>query len=183
MFRKLSIDSSAHMYNSYAAEILKKYGERAVKVLKQIPVEYIRSNVGFIWNSIDEYTPELVSEIIDKENLLSDEKFNSLHRYCKLWEDLKQLGEPEKKKLQYKLNFFGNVQDVGFRGTAQSYAKILGLTGYAKNLWDGSVECVVQGPESRIKILKKLLKKDFQISKLEETKQRVKVVHKEFLTF
>ena len=37
---------------------------------------------------------------------------------------------------------YGRVQGVGFRYTTQYEAKRLGLTGYAKNLDDGSVEVV-----------------------------------------
>lgn len=40
---------------------------------------------------------------------------------------------------------------VGFRYTTQYEAKKLGLTGYAKNLDDGSVEVVACGDEGRWK--------------------------------
>ncbi|WP_140397059.1 acylphosphatase, partial [Escherichia coli] len=40
---------------------------------------------------------------------------------------------------------YGRVQGVGFRYTTQYEAKKLGLTGYAKNLDDGSVEVVACG--------------------------------------
>ena len=48
---------------------------------------------------------------------------------------------------------YGRVQGVGFRYTTQYEAKRLGLTGYAKNLDDGSVEKLMQwlksgGPRS-----------------------------------
>ena len=42
---------------------------------------------------------------------------------------------------------YGRVQGVGFRYTTQYEAKRLGLTGYAKNLDDGSVEVVACGEE------------------------------------
>jgi len=42
---------------------------------------------------------------------------------------------------------YGRVQGVGFRYTTQYEAKKLGLTGYAKNLDDGSVEVVACGDE------------------------------------
>ena len=42
----------------------------------------------------------------------------------------------------------GHVQGVGYRYFAQKNASLLGLTGYAKNLDDGSVEVyAVGGPE------------------------------------
>lgn len=39
----------------------------------------------------------------------------------------------------------GRVQGVGFRYTTQHEAQRLGLTGYAKNMDDGSVEIVACG--------------------------------------
>lgn len=41
--------------------------------------------------------------------------------------------------------FFGRVQGVGFRYYATHMATHLGLTGWVKNLYDGSVEMEVQG--------------------------------------
>ncbi|STJ81425.1 acylphosphatase [Escherichia coli] len=46
---------------------------------------------------------------------------------------------------------YGRVQGVGFRYTTQYEAKRLGLTGYAKNLDDGSVEVVACGKKGRWK--------------------------------
>lgn len=40
---------------------------------------------------------------------------------------------------------YGRVQGVGFRYTTQHEAQRLGLTGYAKNMDDGSVEVVACG--------------------------------------
>lgn len=45
---------------------------------------------------------------------------------------------------------YGRVQGVGFRYTTQYEAKRLGLTGYAKNLDDGSVEVVACGDEGQV---------------------------------
>jgi acylphosphatase len=41
----------------------------------------------------------------------------------------------------------GRVQGVYYRGTAVSRARAAGLFGYARNLPDGRVEVLVQGPE------------------------------------
>jgi len=46
--------------------------------------------------------------------------------------------------------FTGYVQGVGFRFTAHRIATRRGLTGWVKNLTDGSVEMVVQGPSDYI---------------------------------
>ncbi|HUW17982.1 MAG TPA: acylphosphatase [Sedimentisphaerales bacterium] len=41
--------------------------------------------------------------------------------------------------------FFGQVQGVGFRFTAHRIASRYGLTGWVRNLPDGTVEMVAQG--------------------------------------
>lgn len=43
------------------------------------------------------------------------------------------------------LTFTGRVQGVGFRYRAHSIATSLGLTGYVKNNYNGTVEAEVQG--------------------------------------
>lgn len=52
----------------------------------------------------------------------------------------------------------GRVQGVGFRYTTQHEARRLGLTGYAKNLDDGSVEVVACGEDEQVETLMKWLK-------------------------
>jgi acylphosphatase len=44
----------------------------------------------------------------------------------------------------------GRVQGVYYRGTAVSHARAAGLTGYARNLPDGRVEVLVQGPDAAV---------------------------------
>lgn len=44
----------------------------------------------------------------------------------------------------------GRVQGVGFRYYAQQAAQAAGVSGYAKNLVDGSVEVLLVGPSSRL---------------------------------
>lgn len=47
----------------------------------------------------------------------------------------------------------GRVQGVGFRYSTQREAKALGLTGYAKNLDDGSVEVLMYGEQQQVEAL------------------------------
>ena len=47
----------------------------------------------------------------------------------------------------------GRVQGVGFRYTAEAIAHRLGLTGWVKNLPDGRVEIVCEGPKEKIDTL------------------------------
>ena len=53
-------------------------------------------------------------------------------------------------KIRCHYVFKGEVQGVGFRYTAQYAANSLGLTGWVKNNWDGSVEMEVQGDDESI---------------------------------
>lgn len=45
---------------------------------------------------------------------------------------------------------YGRVQGVGFRWFVQEHATRLGLTGYVRNLPDGSVEVVAEGERSAL---------------------------------
>ncbi|MCR5467421.1 MAG: acylphosphatase [Lachnospiraceae bacterium] len=58
---------------------------------------------------------------------------------------------------RYKLQFYGSVQGVGFRYTANHAANMYGLTGYVKNEYDGSVSCEVQGDSDSIEAFIKTL--------------------------
>lgn len=53
-------------------------------------------------------------------------------------------------KLRKHIVFYGRVQGVGFRYYAVNKANQLGLTGWVKNLPDGTVEMEVQGEEPLI---------------------------------
>lgn len=56
-------------------------------------------------------------------------------------------------EVRRKYIFHGRVQGVGFRYTAKYLASSLGLTGWVKNEWDGTVSMEVQGRESMIEKL------------------------------
>ncbi|MBI4448615.1 acylphosphatase [Candidatus Woesearchaeota archaeon] len=49
--------------------------------------------------------------------------------------------------LSYRIIISGDVQGVGFRGSAARIAGRLRLRGWAKNNADGSVEILIQGPK------------------------------------
>ena len=57
-----------------------------------------------------------------------------------------------------RFQVFGMVQGVGFRWFVARHARSLGLTGYARNLPNGSVEVMVDGPEEAIPALERLLR-------------------------
>jgi len=54
------------------------------------------------------------------------------------------------KKMRRSIRFHGHVQGVGFRYQAQSAARQLGLTGWVRNEFDGSVSMEVQGQAEAI---------------------------------
>ena len=74
------------------------------------------------------------------------------------------------KIIRKHLQFFGRVQEVGFRYSSFSIASELGLTGWVRNEWDGSVEMEVQGTEEKIqKLIAMLDKRPFiSIQQIEE---------------
>lgn len=60
--------------------------------------------------------------------------------------------------------FQGRVQGVGFRYTAKYLAGSLGLTGWVRNEWDGTVVMEVQGSEQMINKMLKGLNQNMFIS-------------------
>jgi len=74
------------------------------------------------------------------------------------------------------IQFFGKVQGVGFRYHATYKARFLGLTGWVKNLYDGSVEMEVQGEPDLIDDLLLYLHRQryIRIDRIEEEKMDLK---------
>lgn len=56
----------------------------------------------------------------------------------------------DSKTVRKHFFFKGRVQGVGFRYRAHSAASLYGITGWVKNLYDGSVEMEAQGKEEDI---------------------------------
>lgn len=48
------------------------------------------------------------------------------------------------------IRFVGEVQGVGFRWTSRKLANGLGLTGWVRNEWDGSVSMELQGSNDQV---------------------------------
>lgn len=78
---------------------------------------------------------------------------------------------PMAEKIRQQLRFFGRVQGVGFRFTAQYMAQKFGLTGWVYNDYDGSVLMEIQGrPESIKKMIERLDSDRFiRIDNIEKT--------------
>lgn len=63
------------------------------------------------------------------------------------------MGNPAK----CEFHISGHVQGVGYRYFVYTHALRLGLTGFAKNNYDGSVSVTAEGNDDNIKILEQLL--------------------------
>ena len=63
--------------------------------------------------------------------------------------------DDERARLQAVVH--GDVQGVGFRYWTRRRASELGLTGYVRNKWNGSVEVVAEGRRSSLQRLLDLL--------------------------
>ena len=56
----------------------------------------------------------------------------------------------ENKIIRQRLVFSGRVQGVGFRWRAKYAAESLGVTGFVRNRYDGSVEMEAEGTEEQL---------------------------------
>ncbi|MDA0147499.1 acylphosphatase [Vibrio sp. LaRot3] len=61
----------------------------------------------------------------------------------------------------------GRVQGVGFRYNTAYHGLKLGVTGYAKNLWDGDVEVVVRGNVQQIEQMEQFLQQGPRMSRVD----------------
>lgn len=64
------------------------------------------------------------------------------------------------KRIEAK--YYGRVQGVGFRFTAQRLAEDLDIKGWVKNLPDGSVQVVAEGQEDNLNRLLEGLRHNFK---------------------
>lgn len=62
------------------------------------------------------------------------------------------------EKMQTRFIVNGHVQGVGFRYFVYRTAEQLGLNGFTKNLFDGSVEVVAEGEKSKLMEMHEFLK-------------------------
>ncbi|HSW87603.1 MAG TPA: acylphosphatase [Candidatus Saccharimonadales bacterium] len=61
--------------------------------------------------------------------------------------------------MQAHLLITGTVQGIGYRQFVKSHARKMGITGWVKNLPDGSVEAILQGDTAKIEEMITLCKK------------------------
>ena len=63
----------------------------------------------------------------------------------------------ETKVVRRHMRFTGRVQGVGFRYRAKYAANGMGITGWARNEWDGSVVMEAQGTVAQINMMLKMI--------------------------
>ena len=61
------------------------------------------------------------------------------------------------KVVRRHMRFTGRVQGVGFRYRAKYAANGMGITGWARNEWDGSVVMEAQGTVAQINMMLKMI--------------------------
>jgi acylphosphatase len=57
----------------------------------------------------------------------------------------------EERRVGVMVHYAGDVQGVGFRATAAWLAEKYPVTGWVKNLYDGRVQLLAEGPESAVR--------------------------------
>ena len=78
---------------------------------------------------------------------------------------------------------YGIVQGVFFRSNAKKAAETLGLGGYARNMPDGSVEVVAEGPEEKIRGLIEFCKKGPRAARVDKVDVHIEEANGEFKGF
>ncbi len=78
---------------------------------------------------------------------------------------------------------FGTVQGVGYRYFVVRHARRLGLTGFVRNLADGSVEVEAEGEAAALKELKTLLEAGPSGAEVEKVEARWGGYVKRYETF
>ena len=77
----------------------------------------------------------------------------------------------------------GMVQGVFFRANIKNVAQVLGLKGYAKNLPDGAVEVVAEGPKEKLDELVAFCKKGPERARVEKVDVHIGEASDEFEGF
>lgn len=77
----------------------------------------------------------------------------------------------------------GRVQGVMYRDFAQRKGSALSLTGYAKNLPDGTVEVIAEGPRERLELFTKRLSKGPLFARVEKVVPEYQPATGEFVDF
>lgn len=84
------------------------------------------------------------------------------------------------KKIRMHYELYGDVQGVGLRYTARQVAEVYGLTGFARNEYDGSVTAEIQGTPADVQSFLPALSRASRWIRIErETHREVPLVEEE----
>lgn len=86
-------------------------------------------------------------------------------------------------KIRAEIIVEGLVQGVGFRYFVYQNALTLGLKGYVKNRWDGTVYLIAEGQRTSIDTLKSILQKGPMMSHVEKVSINLGTVTNDFEDF
>jgi acylphosphatase len=86
-------------------------------------------------------------------------------------------------KLARKYVMSGRVQGVGFRFFAERAANQLGVLGYVKNRWDGTVEVYAIGDAPTLEEFKRQLSDGPRSARVTSVQESDEPVRKEYSTF
>ncbi|HAS61186.1 MAG TPA: acylphosphatase [Vibrio sp.] len=82
----------------------------------------------------------------------------------------------EHQSVKFKVS--GRVQGVGFRYHTAYFGLKIGVTGYAKNLWDGDVEVMVCGDDVQITKMENYLRQGPPSARVDSlSRQSVDIQH------
>jgi len=96
----------------------------------------------------------------------------------------KQLVREKQVKLARKYLILGRVQGVGFRFFAEHWANQLGLCGYVKNCWDGTVEAYAIGNAAALEEFKSRLTegpRSARVDSIQESEEQLNNRYKRFV--
>jgi len=77
----------------------------------------------------------------------------------------------------------GSVQGVGYRYFTNHLANRIGVYGYVKNLYDGSVEVYAIGTEDQLRLLKQGLLQGPSFSRVENVIEEDMEIYKGYISF
>ena len=90
---------------------------------------------------------------------------------------------PQEMKIARTYVISGRVQGVGFRYFAERAAHQLGICGYVKNLWSGSVEVYAVGNETSLEELKRQLAEGPRSARVKGVEESEETVREEYTRF
>ena len=87
------------------------------------------------------------------------------------------------KKTAKKFVISGRVQGVGYRFFAEQWAERLGIAGYVKNLWDGTVEVYAIADPVTLEEYKRRLAEGPQMARVTGVRESEEAVDKRYHYF